>query len=285
MTGPAAQLGLQMNAGARILLQRAQRAGRRSTATRSSCASSTTATSPTAARPTPRSSSRTTCSAVRLRGHADLPGRAADGRRREDPVLRPVHRRRGAARPVPQDRVPPARLVLRRDRADREAAHVARAEEDRGLLPERCLRQGRPRRRDARAEGAQPRAGGARHGRAQHGQRGARRARTSRRRCPNAVVQISAYKSCAAFIRAARKAGYGGTFFNVSFVGTQALADELGKEGQWRDGQPGDAVPVLDHDSGSRASTSTRCARPAATRGRTTRAWRATWLPRCWPRA
>jgi ABC-type branched-subunit amino acid transport system substrate-binding protein len=44
-------------------------------------------------------------------------------------------------------------------------------------------------------------------------------------------VQISAYKSCAAFIRAARKAGYGGTFFNVSFVGTQALADELGKEG------------------------------------------------------
>ena len=47
---------------------------------------------------------------------------------------------------------------------------------------------------------------------------------------PEAVVQISAYKSCAAFIRAARKAGYGGTFFNVSFVGTQALADELGKE-------------------------------------------------------
>ena len=48
---------------------------------------------------------------------------------------------------------------------------------------------------------------------------------------PEAIVQISAYKSCAAFIRAARKAGYGGSFFNVSFVGTQALADELGKEG------------------------------------------------------
>ena len=48
---------------------------------------------------------------------------------------------------------------------------------------------------------------------------------------PEAVVQISAYKSCAAFIRAARQAGYGGTFFNVSFVGTQALADELGREG------------------------------------------------------
>jgi len=48
---------------------------------------------------------------------------------------------------------------------------------------------------------------------------------------PDAVVQISACKSCAAFIRGARKAGYGGTFLNVSFVGTQALADELGKEG------------------------------------------------------
>ena len=48
---------------------------------------------------------------------------------------------------------------------------------------------------------------------------------------PDAVVQISAYKSCAAFIREARKAGYGGTFYNVSFVGTQALADTLGKEG------------------------------------------------------
>jgi ABC-type branched-subunit amino acid transport system substrate-binding protein len=48
---------------------------------------------------------------------------------------------------------------------------------------------------------------------------------------PDAIVQISAYKSCAAFIRAARKTGFGGTFFNVSFVGTQALADELGKDG------------------------------------------------------
>jgi branched-chain amino acid transport system substrate-binding protein len=48
---------------------------------------------------------------------------------------------------------------------------------------------------------------------------------------PHAVVQISAYKSCAAFIRAARAAGYGGSVYNVSFVGTQALADELGPEG------------------------------------------------------
>ena len=48
---------------------------------------------------------------------------------------------------------------------------------------------------------------------------------------PDAVVQVSAYKSCAAFIREARKAGYGGTFYNLSFVGTQALSDELGKDG------------------------------------------------------
>ncbi|AVQ82527.1 MULTISPECIES: ABC transporter substrate-binding protein [unclassified Variovorax] len=47
---------------------------------------------------------------------------------------------------------------------------------------------------------------------------------------PDAVVQVGAYKACATFIREARKAGYGGTFFNMSFVGTQALADELGKD-------------------------------------------------------
>jgi branched-chain amino acid transport system substrate-binding protein len=47
---------------------------------------------------------------------------------------------------------------------------------------------------------------------------------------PDAVVQISAYKSCAAFVRQAKHAGYGGRFYNVSFVGTQALADELGKD-------------------------------------------------------
>ena len=48
---------------------------------------------------------------------------------------------------------------------------------------------------------------------------------------PDAVVQIGAYKACAAFIRAARHGGFGGGFYNVSFVGTQALAEELGKDG------------------------------------------------------
>ncbi len=47
---------------------------------------------------------------------------------------------------------------------------------------------------------------------------------------PEAVVQISAYKSCAAFVREARKAGFAGQFYNVSFVGTAALAQELGAD-------------------------------------------------------
>jgi ABC-type branched-subunit amino acid transport system substrate-binding protein len=47
---------------------------------------------------------------------------------------------------------------------------------------------------------------------------------------PDAIAQIGAYKGCAAFIREARKAGSRGPFYNVSFVGTQALATELGKE-------------------------------------------------------
>lgn len=48
---------------------------------------------------------------------------------------------------------------------------------------------------------------------------------------PEAVVQIGAYKACAEFIRQARAKGYGGQFFNVSFVGSKALADELGPAG------------------------------------------------------
>jgi branched-chain amino acid transport system substrate-binding protein len=48
---------------------------------------------------------------------------------------------------------------------------------------------------------------------------------------PDAIVQISAYKACAALIRQARAKAYGGQFFNVSFVGSKALADELGDAG------------------------------------------------------
>lgn len=48
---------------------------------------------------------------------------------------------------------------------------------------------------------------------------------------PDAVVMVSAYTSCAEFIRQMKKAGSGATFYNVSFVGSKALADALGKEG------------------------------------------------------
>ena len=48
---------------------------------------------------------------------------------------------------------------------------------------------------------------------------------------PEVVVQISAYKSSAAFIKQARSQGFGGQFFNVSFVGSSALAEELGEAG------------------------------------------------------
>jgi branched-chain amino acid transport system substrate-binding protein len=48
---------------------------------------------------------------------------------------------------------------------------------------------------------------------------------------PDVIIQISAYKSCAAFIKEAKKRGYTGQFYNVSFVGSKALADELGEVG------------------------------------------------------
>ncbi len=48
---------------------------------------------------------------------------------------------------------------------------------------------------------------------------------------PDAVVMVSAYTSCAEFIRQMKKAGSPATFYNVSFVGSTSLAAALGKEG------------------------------------------------------
>lgn len=48
---------------------------------------------------------------------------------------------------------------------------------------------------------------------------------------PDVIIMISAYKSIAAFVRASKKAAYVGQFHNVSFVGSRALAEELGPEG------------------------------------------------------
>lgn len=46
------------------------------------------------------------------------------------------------------------------------------------------------------------------------------------------IVQIVTYAASAAFVRAARQAGFGGQFYNVSFVGTQALSEALGKDAE-----------------------------------------------------
>ena len=48
---------------------------------------------------------------------------------------------------------------------------------------------------------------------------------------PDAIVMVSAYTSCAEFIRQMKKTGSAASFYNVSFVGSKALADALGKEG------------------------------------------------------
>jgi branched-chain amino acid transport system substrate-binding protein len=49
---------------------------------------------------------------------------------------------------------------------------------------------------------------------------------------PQAVVMIGTYGPCAEFIKLARKAGFHPTFVNVSFVGANALAKELGAAGE-----------------------------------------------------
>lgn len=48
----------------------------------------------------------------------------------------------------------------------------------------------------------------------------------------DAVVLVVTYAASAAFVRAARQAGFGGQFYNVSFVGTQALSEALGKDAE-----------------------------------------------------
>ena len=49
---------------------------------------------------------------------------------------------------------------------------------------------------------------------------------------PQAIVMIGSYKACAEFIRQMKKAGAHPTFWNVSFVGSKALAKELGNDGR-----------------------------------------------------
>ncbi|MCB1839402.1 MAG: ABC transporter substrate-binding protein [Alphaproteobacteria bacterium] len=49
---------------------------------------------------------------------------------------------------------------------------------------------------------------------------------------PEAVVMVGAYKPCAAFIKTYKKLGYKGLFVNISFVGSDALSQELKEEGE-----------------------------------------------------
>jgi ABC-type branched-subunit amino acid transport system substrate-binding protein len=55
---------------------------------------------------------------------------------------------------------------------------------------------------------------------------------TLKRAEPEAVVMVGTYGPCAEFIRLARKSGFNPVFVNISFVGANALAKELGLEGQ-----------------------------------------------------
>lgn len=48
---------------------------------------------------------------------------------------------------------------------------------------------------------------------------------------PEAVIMIGAYRPCAEFIKLAKKTGIKAKFLNVSFVGSKALANELGESG------------------------------------------------------
>jgi ABC-type branched-subunit amino acid transport system substrate-binding protein len=49
---------------------------------------------------------------------------------------------------------------------------------------------------------------------------------------PDAVVMVGAYKPIAEFIRLSRKLKFNPTFVNISFVGSKALAEELGPDGE-----------------------------------------------------
>jgi ABC-type branched-subunit amino acid transport system substrate-binding protein len=55
---------------------------------------------------------------------------------------------------------------------------------------------------------------------------------TLKRAEPEAVVMVGAYKPVAEFIKLARKVSFNPVFVNISFVGANALAKELGPEGR-----------------------------------------------------
>jgi ABC-type branched-subunit amino acid transport system substrate-binding protein len=56
--------------------------------------------------------------------------------------------------------------------------------------------------------------------------------RVLKRTEPEAVVMVGTYAPCAEFIRLARASGFDPLFVNISFVGADALAQELGRDGE-----------------------------------------------------
>lgn len=52
-----------------------------------------------------------------------------------------------------------------------------------------------------------------------------------RRARPDAVIMVGPYKPCAEFIKLARSIDFRSRFINISFVGSNALAEELGPDG------------------------------------------------------
>ena len=56
--------------------------------------------------------------------------------------------------------------------------------------------------------------------------------RTLKRAEPEAVVMVGTYGPCAKFIKLAHESGFNPIFVNISFVGANALAKELGTEGK-----------------------------------------------------
>ena len=88
---------------------------------------------------------------------------------------------------------------------------------------------------------------------------------TIRKAAPQAVGMVGTYAACAEFIRLARRIGLDAVFVNISFVGSNALAKELGKDGEGRRDLAGRAVSRGRHiPSSRRYQKALRAAAPEA---------------------
>ena len=83
---------------------------------------------------------------------------------------------------------------------------------------------------------------------------------------PQAVVMIGTYGPCAEFIKLAHKAGFRPTFVNVSFVGANALAKELGAQKALNSTLSPSFVSLEGYLSGRLAAAALELAGPDPTR-------------------